>query len=72
MSYRPLAPSQNAQHWSVHLTAAEDHGGMLMRPLRCLQLINSNRGLINIPAVSSHAQLLMKISTDKSIIMGHF
>lgn len=58
---------------NVCLTAAaEDHGGMLRRPLRRPQLINSNRGLINIPAGSSHAQLLMKISTDKSIIMGHF
>lgn len=37
-----------------------------------VRMINSNLALINIPAGSSHALLLMKITTDKSIIMGHF
>lgn len=44
---------------------AEGHGEMV-------RMINSNLALINIPAGSSYALLLMKITTDKSIIMGHF
>lgn len=75
LGYHQLALSQGALNKCGHWTGQQQRTlgeRMLRRPLWCLQLINFISGVINIPAGSSHAHLLMKIPTDKSIIMGHF